>query len=230
MANPVLENYGPGAFWCEMSDGSATQPVRDRLAALPLDELKRRAAHANAEPRDLGITFTVYSERDLADRVLPFDCIPRVLSARWPRHGRGSPRHLRGAGRRARGGGEPAGAARARPPRRWPENCVAAPQPTPETTPMLIRAGYEITYDCTQPTLMGSRYCDTDRLSDTAWSLFGNAPRGRGRVQAICDYVHDRITFGYEHARSTRTAWDGFMDARACAATSPTSPSRSAAA
>jgi transglutaminase-like putative cysteine protease len=60
--------------------------------------------------------------------------------------------------------------------------------------------------------LMGSRYCDTDRLSDTAWSLFGNAPLGWGRVAAICDYVHDRITFGYEHARSTRTAWDGFQE------------------
>jgi transglutaminase-like putative cysteine protease len=60
--------------------------------------------------------------------------------------------------------------------------------------------------------LMGSRYCDTDRLSDTAWSLFGNAPLGWGRVQAICDYVHGRITFGYEHARSTRTAWDGFQE------------------
>jgi transglutaminase-like putative cysteine protease len=60
--------------------------------------------------------------------------------------------------------------------------------------------------------LMGSRYCDTDRLSDTAWSLFGHAPMGWGRVQAICDYVHDRITFGYEHARATRTAWDGYME------------------
>ena len=60
--------------------------------------------------------------------------------------------------------------------------------------------------------LLGSRYCDTDRLSDTAWSLFGNAPLGWARVQAICDYVHNRITFGYEHARSTRTAWDGFQE------------------
>ena len=57
--------------------------------------------------------------------------------------------------------------------------------------------------------LLGSRYCDTDRLADTAWSLFGNVPRGWHRVQAICDYVHDRLTFGYEHASSTRTAWEG---------------------
>ncbi len=60
--------------------------------------------------------------------------------------------------------------------------------------------------------LLGSRYCETDRLSDTAWSLFGNGPSGWGRVQAICDYVHERLTFGYDHARPTRTAWEGFMD------------------
>ena len=54
--------------------------------------------------------------------------------------------------------------------------------------------------------LLGSRYCDTDRLSQTAWDLFGHAPTGWGRVQAICDFVHGHVTFGYEHARSTRTA------------------------
>jgi transglutaminase-like putative cysteine protease len=57
--------------------------------------------------------------------------------------------------------------------------------------------------------LLGSRYCETDRLSDTAWSLFGPIPPGWGRAQAICDYVHDRLTFSYPDARSTRTAWDG---------------------
>src|SRR5205085_253101 len=57
--------------------------------------------------------------------------------------------------------------------------------------------------------LLGSRYCDTDRLADEAWSLFGKTPPGWARVQAICDYVHDRLEFGYEHASSFRTAWDG---------------------
>jgi transglutaminase-like putative cysteine protease len=57
--------------------------------------------------------------------------------------------------------------------------------------------------------LMGSRYCETDRLSELAWSMFGNTPRGWARVQAIVDYVHRRITFGYQFARSTRTAWEG---------------------
>jgi transglutaminase-like putative cysteine protease len=60
--------------------------------------------------------------------------------------------------------------------------------------------------------LLGSRYCETDRLSETAWSLFGKAPTGWGRVQAICDYVHRHIAFGYEHARKTRTALEAFYD------------------
>lgn len=60
--------------------------------------------------------------------------------------------------------------------------------------------------------LQGSRYCDTDLLSDEAWSRFGSTPLGRERVQAICDFVHHHITFGYETARSTRTAWDAFQE------------------
>ncbi len=60
--------------------------------------------------------------------------------------------------------------------------------------------------------LLGSRYCETDRLSETAWSLFGQAPPGWDRVQTICDYVHRHITFGYEHARMTRSAFEAFHD------------------
>ena len=57
--------------------------------------------------------------------------------------------------------------------------------------------------------LLGSRYCDTQKLSDLAWSLFGGTAPGWQRVQAICDYAHDRISFGYHHARNDRTAWEG---------------------
>jgi transglutaminase-like putative cysteine protease len=60
--------------------------------------------------------------------------------------------------------------------------------------------------------LLGSRYCETDRLSPVAWSLFGNGPTGWGRVQAICDFVHTHITFGYEHARATKTAWEAYQE------------------
>jgi transglutaminase-like putative cysteine protease len=58
--------------------------------------------------------------------------------------------------------------------------------------------------------LLGSRYCETDLLSEVAWSLFDQSPMGWGRAQAICDFVHRRIAFGYEHARATKTAWEAF--------------------
>ncbi len=60
--------------------------------------------------------------------------------------------------------------------------------------------------------LLGSRYCETDLLSDVAWQQFGNGPRGWARVQAICDFVHQRIRFNYAHARRTRTAWEAFNE------------------
>ena len=62
--------------------------------------------------------------------------------------------------------------------------------------------------------LLGSRYCETDRLSDIAWKLFSNTPLGWPRVQAICDFVHNHITFGYEHASPTKTAFEAFNERR----------------
>jgi transglutaminase-like putative cysteine protease len=60
--------------------------------------------------------------------------------------------------------------------------------------------------------LLGSRYCETDLLSDLAWRLFGKTPLGRPRVQAICDFVHRHIVFGYDHARPTKTAWQAWNE------------------
>jgi transglutaminase-like putative cysteine protease len=54
--------------------------------------------------------------------------------------------------------------------------------------------------------LLPSRYCELERLSDTAWKLFGATPLGWPRVKAVLDYAHRRIRFGYEHARATKTA------------------------
>jgi transglutaminase-like putative cysteine protease len=54
--------------------------------------------------------------------------------------------------------------------------------------------------------LLGSRYCDTDYMHDLAWKLFAHTPLTWARVAAICDYVHERITFGYPHACATRSA------------------------
>ena len=60
--------------------------------------------------------------------------------------------------------------------------------------------------------LLGSRYCDTDLLSETAWKLFGTTPEGWPRVQAICDYVHQHIAFGYQHASPTKTAFQAWRE------------------
>ena len=62
--------------------------------------------------------------------------------------------------------------------------------------------------------LLASRYCETELLTPMAWSLFGNTPLGWARVQAIVDYVHDRIEFGYSHACATRTATGAHEDRR----------------
>ena len=62
--------------------------------------------------------------------------------------------------------------------------------------------------------LLGSRYCETDRFIQLAWSTFGNVAKGWPLVQAICDYVHGRTTFGYQHANPTKTAWDTHAEGR----------------
>lgn len=62
------------------------------------------------------------------------------------------------------------------------------------------------------PFLLGSRYCETDKLSGQAWSLFGGTTPGWSRVQAIVDFVHNHLTFGYHFARSTRTAAEAFEE------------------
>jgi hypothetical protein len=64
------------------------------------------------------------------------------------------------------------------------------------------------------PFLLASRYCDTEKLSNLAWSLFGGVQGGWQCVQAICDYAHNRIEFGYHHARGDRTASEGHEERR----------------
>jgi len=59
--------------------------------------------------------------------------------------------------------------------------------------------------------LLGSRYCETDVLSETAWNLFGNSPTGWQRVQAICDFVHQHIQFDYGRTSPTKTALQAFQ-------------------
>ncbi|GGC87587.1 transglutaminase [Chelatococcus reniformis] len=60
--------------------------------------------------------------------------------------------------------------------------------------------------------LLGSRYCDTDRLADFAWSQFAATEPGWARVQSICDFVHEHVIFDYQKADSLRTAHGGYVE------------------
>jgi transglutaminase-like putative cysteine protease len=62
--------------------------------------------------------------------------------------------------------------------------------------------------------LLPSRYCESDLLADTAWQLFGGIAPGWKRVQAVCDFVHAHIAFGYEFAHRDRTAVDAYAGGR----------------
>lgn len=63
------------------------------------------------------------------------------------------------------------------------------------------------------PFLLGSRYCEVDsELGYFAWENFQKVPEGWPRVEAICDFVHEYVTFDYLKARSTRTALDTFRE------------------
>jgi transglutaminase-like putative cysteine protease len=60
--------------------------------------------------------------------------------------------------------------------------------------------------------LLGSRYCEVDALAAAAFDLFGPTAAGWQRVQKICDWVHEKVTFGYSWARPTKTALDVFTE------------------
>ncbi|MCB8879229.1 circularly permuted type 2 ATP-grasp protein [Acidisoma cellulosilytica] len=76
----------PGPYVSELAtdrpgDNGAAQIVRDRLSAIGLDGLRARAKAAENDLMSLGVTFTVYSDATAIDRILPFDCIPRIITA-----------------------------------------------------------------------------------------------------------------------------------------------------
>jgi uncharacterized circularly permuted ATP-grasp superfamily protein len=80
-----FNSYEPNSFFCELTSkggrGEAGRLVRERIAQIGLDALRERASTAESELMALGITFTVYSDATEIDRILPFDCIPRILLA-----------------------------------------------------------------------------------------------------------------------------------------------------
>ena len=80
-----FESYDPGPYWCELearaNDGGAPPRRRQRLGPNGQDTLRARAAAAETDLFNLGITFTVYSDANAIDRILPFDCVPRIIGA-----------------------------------------------------------------------------------------------------------------------------------------------------
>jgi transglutaminase-like putative cysteine protease len=81
-----------------------------------------------------------------------------------------------------------------------------------EVAPDAVQHAVEDLPSDTLEDLLGSRYCETDSLSEAAWDLFGHTALGWPRVQAVCDFVHRHITFGYQHSRATRTAKEAFEE------------------
>jgi transglutaminase-like putative cysteine protease len=84
----------------------------------------------------------------------------------------------------------------------YPEAAIWEAEEVPVTSLPAEALGY----------LLASRYCETDLLSGEAWRLFGHLAPGWSRVQAICDFVNQHVTFGYGYARSTKTAWQTYRE------------------
>jgi transglutaminase-like putative cysteine protease len=92
-------------------------------------------------------------------------------------------------------------------------DCIVRDSGQPDE--MIFGAGQDSVQDIPESNLvflLGSRYCETDLLSETAWRLFFNVAPGYPRVQAICDYVHNHIAFNYQNASATRTARQAFNE------------------
>ncbi|MFM9940782.1 MAG: transglutaminase-like domain-containing protein [Hyphomicrobiaceae bacterium] len=78
--------------------------------------------------------------------------------------------------------------------------------------PLAIQVPIELLPEETLVFLLASRFCDSDQLLDLAWTQFGHVAPGWPRVQAICNFVHERINFGYEHARVTKSASEAYRE------------------
>ncbi len=90
MTSGLLAKYDPAGFFDEVLGGDLAGrgviPIAERLAALELRALQQRAKDAERELFNLGITFLILSDREAIDRILPFDVIPRLISAAEWRH------------------------------------------------------------------------------------------------------------------------------------------------
>jgi transglutaminase-like putative cysteine protease len=92
------------------------------------------------------------------------------------------------------------------------EGKIVDPGSTDETAPHAIALQVSDLPPETLQFLLGSRYCETDLLGEFAWATFGQVKGGWAKVQAVCDFVHAQITFGYQYARATRTAFQAYQE------------------
>lgn len=88
--------------------------------------------------------------------------------------------------------------------------CAYEPEPQPDPTTRQHAPG-ELPVNAL-PFLLGSRYCEIDRLSPIAWDLFGKLPTGGARVLAINEWVFKHIQFGYRFTRANKTALDTYVE------------------
>ena len=84
-----FQDYDPGDFYDELFTApgvprTAAVHLVERIEALSIDTLLRRQQAAQNTLFKLGVTFNVYSDNQGAERVFPFDVVPRVVSgAEW---------------------------------------------------------------------------------------------------------------------------------------------------
>lgn len=94
----------------------------------------------------------------------------------------------------------------------WADGIVEDPgTPDPVVEDAVQHPVEELPDECL-PFLLNARYCEVDKLVPIAWDLFGHTEPGWRRVQAICDWVHEKVTFGYAFARPTKSAVDVFTE------------------
>jgi uncharacterized circularly permuted ATP-grasp superfamily protein len=95
MASPPLQDYDPGGFFDEVFDArgrprAGAEMLIERLRAMGPDEVVRRQRAAERALLHLGITFNVYGNGAGAERIFPFDVVPRVVeAAEWAEIERG---------------------------------------------------------------------------------------------------------------------------------------------
>ena len=94
------KKYHSNGFYDELisSPGNARLPAKklvSYLHSLDLDEIQKRKSLADSAIKDMGITFTVYTEEGNIDRSWPFDIIPRTISSKqWKTTAKGLEQRL----------------------------------------------------------------------------------------------------------------------------------------